>query len=194
MLAMYVMAVLSSLLVGGFWQCIGLVGLGYWYNDLRGADSNFFIRNFINGCGYICFISGALHVGSDRHITFLRPDAYRWLLIIGLVILTTVQAQDMHDQAGDSLRKRWTVPLVIGDVPARWSIAVMLGVWSWFCPAFWQLGVEGFVVPGTLATIVVLRYLFLRSVQQDRMTFRIYNMWIVSLYSLPLVARLTGKV
>ena len=189
MLASYVGAVLSSLYLGGIGQCVILIGLGHWYNDLKGADSNCIIRNLINACGYICFTSGALDVMSNPAIAFLKPVAYRWLFIIGLVILTTIQSQDLYDQAGDSLRKRRTVPLVIGDTAARCTVAIPLTMWSLFCPAFWQLGIGGFVPSVILGTIVVWRLFSKRTVKADRITFRIYNMWIVSLYVLPLVKK-----
>lgn len=160
MLAFYLIAVLSSLYLGGIWQCITLLGLGYWYNDLKGADSSCITRNFINACGYICFTSGSLEAASDCSVAFWKPVAYQWLFIIGLVVLTTIQSQDMHDQAGDSLRKRWTVPLVVGDSAARWTIMVPIGIWSWFCPAFWQIGVEGFVTPIILGFIIMWRIFF----------------------------------
>ena len=184
----YLIAALSSLYLGGIWQCITLVVLGYWYNDLKGADNSCITRNFINACGYVCFTSGTLQVASDPSVALLRPVAYRWLLIIGLVIFTTIQSQDMYDQAGDSLRKRCTVPLVIGDSAARWTIAISVGIWSWFCPLFWQLGAKGFGASVILGTSVLWRTLTRRTVKADKFTFRIYNIWIISLFSLPLIA------
>lgn len=187
MLVFYPIAFLSSLYLGGSWQCIALVGLGHWYNDLKGADSSCITRNFINACGYICFTSGALQVASDPSAVLSKPVAYQWLLTIGLVIFTTIQSQDMYDQAGDSLRKRWTVPLVVGDSAARWSIAISVGIWSWFCPSFWQLGMKGFASSVILGSGVIWRFLSLRTVKADRASFRIYNMWIISLFMLPLI-------
>ena len=192
MLALYFLAFLSSLYLGGIWQCITLMGLGYWYNDRKGADSSCIIRNFINACGYICFTSGSLEVMSNSSSTLLKPVAYQWLLTIGLVVLTTIQSQDMYDQAGDSLRKRWTVPLVAGDGVARWTIVVPIGIWSWFCPTFWQISIEGFATSVILGIIIVWRIFFKRTVEADRNSFRIYNMWIVSLYLLPLIKRSSG--
>lgn len=186
MMIFYPTAFLSSLYLGGVGQCVTLMGLGYWYNDLRGADNSCITRNFINACGYICFTSGAMQVASDPSVEFLRPVAYQWLLIIGLVIFTTIQSQDMYDQAGDSLRARWTVPLVLGDSAARWSIAVPVAIWSWFCPAFWQLGVRGSAASMVLGLIIISRILSKRTVKDDRISFRIYNMWIISLFMLPL--------
>ena len=188
MLVSYALAVLSSIYLGGLLQCIALVGLGYWYNALRGADTSCIIRNFINTCGYICFTSGTLHVVSEPSVALLKPAAHQWLLIIGSVILTTIQSQDMYDQAGDSLRGRWTVPLVMGDSAPRWTIAVPVAFWSWFCPTFWQLGPEGLAVTMIPGTCVIWRILTHRTVKADRISFRIYNLWIVSLYMSPLIA------
>jgi hypothetical protein len=37
---------------------------------------------------------------------------------------STLHMQDMYDQAGDSLRDRRTLPLVVGDSSARWMTIV----------------------------------------------------------------------
>ena len=187
MLAFYLIALLSSLYLGGIGQCIILVGLGYWYNDLGGADSSCITRNLINACGYICFTSGALHVASDHPLLSLEPVAYEWFLTIGLVIFTTIHCQDLYGQAGDSLRSRSTVPLTMGDSAARWTIASSVGIWSCFCPSFWNLGVKGSAVSIILGASLVWRILSKRTVKADKKSFRIYNMWIISLFLLPLI-------
>ena len=187
MLVSYGIAVLSSVYLGGFLQCITLVGLGCWYNDLRGADTSCITRNSINACGYICFTSGAFQVVSGPSVALLKPVAHQWLLIIGAVIFTTIQSQDMYDQAGDSLRRRWTVPLVMGDSASRWTIAIPVAFWSWICPTFWQLSLKGLAVTMIPGTCVVWRILTQRTVKADRISFRIYNLWIISLYMLPLI-------
>ncbi|KAF2649442.1 hypothetical protein K491DRAFT_734676 [Lophiostoma macrostomum CBS 122681] len=192
MVAFYTLAVVVSLALGGIVQCLALVILGYWYNDLSGANCSCITRNFINGCGYVCFLSGALEVISGRSVFAMNPTACRWLATIGLVVFTTVQAQDMPDQAGDSLRSRWTVPLVIGDAAARCTLALGVAVWSYACPAYWGISANGFIVTIPLGIIVVARFLLRRSMQADRLTFRLYNMWMVSLYLLPLVKTLDG--
>lgn len=54
MLFFYFIAILISGFFGNVLQCLVPVLLGHWYNDLRGADANYLIRNFINSCGFIC--------------------------------------------------------------------------------------------------------------------------------------------
>lgn len=62
MLGIYPLAIIASVYVGGLRQCLCLLCLGFWYNDLRGADHSAVIRNLINSWGFLCYVSGALEV------------------------------------------------------------------------------------------------------------------------------------
>ena len=186
MISGYLLAFISSCFLGGLLQCLTLIGLGFWYNDLRGADSSCIIRNLINACGYMCFISGALEIIAGRAVSHFEPKTYQWLLIIGAVIFTTIHAQDMSDQPGDRARFRRTVPLVVGDHAARISIVVSIAFWSWFCPLFWKSDVKSWAMLLLLGGIVSCRFLLLRTIKADKISFRLYNLWIISLFLLPL--------
>ena len=107
-----------------------------------------------------------------------------------MIMSTTMQIQDLYDQEGDKLRGRTTVPLVFGDMNARYSIAVPVTVWSIIAPEFWQLDILGFILPITVGAIVVMRLLDMsrRGVGDDKRTFKLWNVWMVSLYLLPLWA------
>lgn len=172
----------SILLGGGTVQCTLLILFGYLYNDRKGGDTNFFFRNILNACGFTSFASGALEVALQSPV---NPKLVPWLLIIGSVICTTVHTQDMYDQPGDSAAGRRTVPLVIGDGPARWSIAITMSAWSWLVPAYLGSTVVGYLAPVMLGLLVSTRSLSRRTVQEDKTTFRIYNIWLVSIYLLP---------
>lgn len=54
----------------------------------------------------------------------LNETSTTWLAMIGGIIFTTLQMQDMADVHGDAKRRRKTVPLVYGDLAARYSIAI----------------------------------------------------------------------
>jgi len=174
----------SRLLGGGSAQCVLLALFGYIYNDLKGGDVNWLLRNVLNACGFTCFASGALEVALQSPT---EPGMIPWLLVIAGVVCTTVHTQDMYDQPGDSAAGRKTVPLVIGDGPARWSIAITVAAWSWLCPLYWGLAAVGYFVPVALGVLVGVRSLTRMTVKEDRQTFRIYNAWLVSIYILPLV-------
>ncbi|KAL8671616.1 MAG: hypothetical protein Q9168_003889 [Polycauliona sp. 1 TL-2023] len=139
MLWSYCLAVLISVFAGGVRQSVGLIILGTWYNNFGGGDKSCLIRNIINGCGYVCFTSGAMEVALGLPLP-LETSLLRWFGIIAAIIFSTVHLQDMYDQAGDRVKGRNTVPLVIGDGHARWIIAVAMPFWGSVCPLYFNAG------------------------------------------------------
>ena len=193
-LVLYPFAILISLWLGGLRQCVILIGLGFWYNDLRGADKNPVIRNLINACGFLCYASGAMEVAYGEA---LRPVSnsvlVRWLGIIGAIVLSSVHSQDMYDQAGDSIRGRNTVPLVIGDWPSRLIIALAVFFWSCVGPWFWQVNRFAGVTLIGFGAVVSLRTMQMRSVGDDKKTFRLWNLWLVAFYCLPFIKSISSR-
>lgn len=114
----------------------------------------------------------------------------KWLLTVAIIVFTTVHTQDMPDQAGDLQRGRMSLPLQIGDMPARWTILVMMIIWGIFCPFFWECGWLGYLISTPLSFTVAYRTVAFRMVIDDKFTFKIWNAWMVSLYFLPLIQRI----
>ena len=184
-LAVYPLSFVASLLLGGGTsQCVSLIFFGYLYNDLKGGDVSWILRNILNACGFTCFASGALEVALQAPT---KPKMIPWLFIIGALVCTTVHTQDMYDQIGDFSAGRRTIPLVFGDGLARWSIVLAVTGWSFLCPMFWGSIAAGYLAPVILGVWVSVRSWVKRSVKEDRTTFRIYNAWLVSIYLLPLI-------
>lgn len=196
MVFQYLIAVIASHILGSLPQCLFLILLGYLYNDLNGGDLSCVLRNFINACGYTCFSSGAMQVvisqvgGSSLcPMLALQPWAW-WFVLLACIIFSTVQAQDMYDQRGDAARNRKTVPLVLGDGPARWMIAIPTVFFSWLTPFLWKTSLLGYALPVSLGTIIATRTLLIRTEEADKTTFRIWNLWIGCVYSLPMIQAL----
>ncbi|MCJ1456492.1 hypothetical protein MMC28_006853 [Mycoblastus sanguinarius] len=192
LLALYIIVPVLGLSKHTLPQSLGLILFGSMYNLFGGADKNFFIRNLLNATGISCFCSGATIIASTGTHVSLNSTAYMWFLVIAIVIFTTMQVQDMEDQAGDGQRQRYTLPLVLGDGPARWTIAVPVVFWSFVCPFFFDLGAIGFVVPVLAGTVVAFRTVTVRTLVGDKQSFRIWNLWMVILFLLPCVKSL-GK-
>ena len=95
LLAIIPIAILTTYYIGGIEETIVMNTLVYMYNDLGGADENFIVRNIINAAGFICYSAGATRVacGHDRYS--LNDKAYQWLAIIGGIVFSTLQMQDM---------------------------------------------------------------------------------------------------
>ena len=183
----------------GHRQSTLLLAFDMWYNNFGGSDDSPVLRNALNGMGYLCFISGALEVALGEKLSFpLRflensDTGYylpQWLLIISCVIMSTMHVQDLYDQEGDAKINRRTAPLVIGDGPARWTVAIPMIIWGIVCPSYWNVRLELLILSLGLSCAVALRTLIFRSVKDDRTTFRIWNLWIATIYVMPLFSRL----
>ncbi|ORX94173.1 UbiA prenyltransferase family-domain-containing protein, partial [Clohesyomyces aquaticus] len=182
-MSLYPIAVFTSwVLGGGLVPSLLLLLFGYLYNDLRMGDKTALIRNILNACGFTSFAAGGLEVALQSPT---GPDTFRWLKAIGLIIVTTVHIQDTYDQTGDAAAGRLTIPLILGDGLARWTITIPMIVWSFICPRYWNVGPSGYLAVGGLGCIVIGRLLMVRSVKGDRTTFLIYNCWLVVIYGLP---------
>ncbi len=177
--------VLSTFL-GGLKETVSMLVLTWMYNDLGGADENYVLRNLINAGGFMCHGSGATTIAAGIGDHELRKEAYIWLAMIGGVIFTTLQVQDMPDMAGDAARGRRTLPLVHGEWIGRCSIAVPVVFWTYVCPAFWQLGYIGHALPTAVGLLVACRILTRRNVAADQITYHIWCLWLTILYILPL--------
>lgn len=109
--------------------------------------------------------------------------------MLGAIILTTVQIQDLEDVDGDKARGRRTGPLVLGDRLCRWTIAILVPIWTLYASFFWGVWdwhlMMGYTI---LGGYVAWRVLNKTEVGHDKVTFRIWNVWLVSLYVLPLLA------
>ena len=165
-----------SSVAGGLKQSVALVFLGTWYN-FNGADSNCLMRNLINALGYACFTSGAMEVALGFPLA-VETRLVEWFGVIAAIIFSMVHLQDMYDHLGDSTRRRRTVPLVIGDGPTRWMAAAPMIFWGCVCPRFWNSAMiviaSSFLLSGTVAA----RVLMLRTIKDDRLTFKIWNVWM----------------
>ena len=188
MLILYLLALGIGFVTGGLKQSIALVFLGTWYNDFAGGDSSFLVRNLINALGYICFLSGAMEVAVGYPLP-VKARLIQWFSMIAAIVFSTVQLQDMYDQGGDSMRGRRTVPLVIGDGPARWTTAVLMIFWAYVCPRFWNSAIAVIALSSLLAGTVIARSLLLRTVMDDRLTFKLWNAWMALNFLLPLLSQ-----
>lgn len=102
-------------------------------------------------------------------------------------MISSVHSQDLYDQAGDSIRGRRTMPLVMGEWPSRISIAGAVATWTAFGRWFWQVQGLGCVPVVMLGVVVAIRTVSSRGVEEDKRTFKLWNAWLVALYFLPLV-------
>lgn len=177
---------MTDLFLAGTSASVALMIFVYMYNDLDGANENYLVRNILNACGLACFSVGAAIVASGYGSHTLNQRAYIWIAILSAVISSTVHTQDLPDMEGDRLRGRKSVPLVHGETIARWSIAIIVVFWSVICPAFWQVTILGYVPPVLMGGLLSIKVIAHRGVQADKISWRIWCAWMITLYFLPL--------
>ncbi|KAI0421580.1 UbiA prenyltransferase family [Xylaria grammica] len=197
LLFFYGIAALVSYEIGPLRWSVGIMGLATLYNSFGGSDVGPFVRNFIVAVAYAFFGIGALEVAQNEPLSFglqgtsgqsNLPSLESWIIILSFVITTTIQVQDMEDQEGDRLKGRRSLPLQIGDGLTRWVTAALMAIWGFLCPYFWGCGWPGYAIVTSLAYLVALRGVVYRTVKCDKATYRIWNMWLASLYLIPLLS------
>ncbi|GKT86226.1 digeranylgeranylglyceryl phosphate synthase protein [Colletotrichum tofieldiae] len=117
----------------------------------------------------------------------ITNEGYAWASIISAVILTTMQVQDLKDQAGDRGRGRATVPLFFGDKASRLSLAVLVPFWSCVCVHVWHIRSWAVLLPTLSGAMVAAAVLRRRTPETDSWAWKLWCLWTVCLYSLPLV-------
>ena len=166
-----------------------LLILTWLYNDLKGGDE--IIRDLIIAIAFAFYNHGSLKLAMDRH-TEINEQGYLWIAVVSGVIFTTMQVQDLKDQAGDGERGRRTIPLVLGDAFSRRMIASCVIGWSLFCACFWRLQLWVGVLSGILGGLVAFRALRRRSPSEDSRTWKLWCAWTAALYALPLISATFG--
>ena len=183
--------ILGSLYLGGTREASALMIGTFVYNDLQGADENVLFRNLLNGGGYICYSSGSMKVATGHGKHELNDTASIWLAMIGAIITTTLQMQDMPDVAGDAARGRRTIPIKYGDRVARLSITIPVMLWSICCSMFWKPFTMGSLMVGCSCACFTGRLLWLRTAAADGLTWKFWCIWMTMIYLLPLLSTRT---
>lgn len=186
LLAVIPTVIVASMFLGGHEASMLALLLNWMYNDLKGGDETFFVRNLLNALGLIFGSVGTTVIACGRDHGSLSIAGYHWLVIEGAIIFTTVHLMDLRDRAGDRAHGRKTLPIVLGDTAARWTIVALM-LWSLLCPALWSLGVRGFLPPLILGTWISGRVLSLRTVKADKLSWNLWGLWMASIFLLPLL-------
>ena len=178
--------IIGKLYLGGTAEASALMIGSFVYNYLQGADESFLFRNLLNAGGYICYSSGSMKVATGHGQYELNVTAATWLAIIGVIIATTLQMQDMPE---DTARGRRTIPVLYGDKIARFSIAIPVISWSLICAIYWELNWAGCVKVGLSCAVFDGRLLLLRTQAADGVSWKFWCVWMVTVYLLPLLGR-----
>ncbi|KAL1741177.1 UbiA prenyltransferase family-domain-containing protein [Schizophyllum fasciatum] len=193
--ALYLGVVIASVL---FSWCVGLLPLSlvYFagvaaYNEGRCARW-WWAKSAMGACGYFIYTWGLLTCMA--HGQPPSPPAAQALLTTGLIFATTGHAQDFRDRAGDAAIGRRTLPIVLPQGIARWSLALLLLAWSAGLVYLWQPPPALSALVFGLAGLAAAGFTGDYSQQADRRSYGWYNMWLCACHLLPLSQRVRGAL
>ncbi|KAI1436363.1 UbiA prenyltransferase family [Xylaria sp. CBS 124048] len=175
----------------GLWSCGLGIQAGIWvYNELGGGDEAF-LREILIAIAYGVFNYGSFRLALGRGAE-ISSAGMAWIVRISAVVLTTMQIQDLKDMAGDRLRNRKTIALLLGEGFSRASVALLVCFWSYACARPWDLPWPAYGAIMALGGLVATRVLSRRNVEDDRQTWRLWCFWLCGLYLLPLASPAEG--
>lgn len=180
-----------SLLFRSYEAAVALIILSHMYNELHGANENWIVRNLLNACGFSSFSIGAATIACGHGKNAITNETYTWIGILAAVIATTIQMQDLPDIEGDRKRGRKTVPLLYGHGLTRWSVAVLVFCWSIACPFYWTSNVVVFAPSVAIGGVIAARVLQMRRCDADEGTWKLWCVWMMVLYMIPLMKRIS---
>ncbi|KAH8689751.1 hypothetical protein GQ44DRAFT_637142 [Phaeosphaeriaceae sp. PMI808] len=146
-------------------------------------------------CLFLC-----MWLASLKSQTLLCTFVYSVAILIynegGLAAIPGVKnghAQDFRDRAADALMGRKTIPLVLPQPLARWSLAALIAAWTMGLIALWR---PPFVISIAFA-ILSLRtlggYLASYDENDDYTSYVYYGFWLLGSNLLPLFPRMRGE-
>lgn len=155
------------------------------YDDL-GFSSHPVLKNLCNVGGYLMFELGATIILSSE--ASVDRTSLVALLSSGLLIFTTIHAQDFADVDGDRLSGRRTLPIIAPEGSRLYMLAALPG-WSIILSMLWGLG----PLCGTLflafGLFVGTQYFRFRDGPHDQSSYLLYNVWLLVAHVLPMNAR-----
>ncbi|KAI0044257.1 hypothetical protein FA95DRAFT_1562451 [Auriscalpium vulgare] len=164
---------------------LGLVATTFLYDEM-GVASHIVGKNFCNIGGYTSFEVGATRViGASPRLDLVSITA---VVLSGVLIFTTIQAQDFPDVEGDKALGRITFPIYAPEFSRLFTLFATIA-WSVYLSWFWAIGPVSTALFVAFGTYVGTRYYFWRTLAIDKRSYLIFNIWLMLAHILPLHAR-----
>lgn len=151
------------------------------YDDF-GLAGHWIGKNVMNCVGYLGFEYGATKIMAGS--TMLRPEAQLSLLMSGLIILTTVHAQDFSDVEGDKAIGRITLPLY-APLFSRFLVCIGVPMWSIILSVMWDISPGKRVLLICLGIFVAWRFYSYKTASREATSYVFYNIWLFAVHALP---------
>ncbi|QIX00160.1 hypothetical protein AMS68_005677 [Peltaster fructicola] len=159
------------------------------YNEGRLAEFPL-SKNILAAGGLICYCWGVTVIFDQG----LPLHGYKLLAVtlLGAIFATTGHASDFRDRTADALMGRKTIPLLLPPRLARWSLAVLIALWTAGLMCLWQPPVLASITFTMLAVWTLVGFVASHDEKDDRKSYVLYGFWLLSSNLLPIFARSRG--
>ncbi|TDZ29095.1 Fumagillin beta-trans-bergamotene synthase [Colletotrichum spinosum] len=150
------------------------------------------VKNLIGAIGLACYCWGTTVILDDgKELHGLKAVA---VLMIGAIFATTGHAQDFRDRSADAMMGRRTIPLLLSQHVARWSLAALMVCWTVGLIALWRPPAVASVAFALLALRSMYGYVSSHDEKDDYASYCWYGFWLVGSNLLPIFPRLKGDL
>ncbi|MCX7860853.1 MAG: UbiA family prenyltransferase [Chloroflexus sp.] len=159
-------------------------------HNLGGFARHYWLKNLSMTLGAIAQLAAAWQM-----VRPLTPEAWIWLLVPAVTLLSNASLQDLRDIEGDRLSHRRTMPIVFGADVTRVFVAVafallaLLTHFTLFAPAGLNAGLLLLdVLLAGLCLVIAGRVLLLRTTAADHVSYMLYTYWYCFVLAAAIVA------
>lgn len=96
------------------------------------------------------------------------------VIISGMLIFTTIQAQDFPDVEGDKALGRMTFPIYAPEFSRLFTLIATI-VWSMFLSWFWEVGPVSTAFLVCFGAYIGMRYYLWRTLESDKTSYLVFN-------------------
>ncbi|TRM68759.1 UbiA prenyltransferase family-domain-containing protein [Schizophyllum amplum] len=135
-----------------------------------------YLKSVMGGCGYMCFLFGM--ITCMAHGQYPSAPTLRVIITTGLIFATTGHAQDFRDREGDAAIGRQTLPMIMPQWLARWSLSALLFMWTTVLIYMWHPPLALCMAVYSLAAVTAASFTKDHSQQADQRSFGWYLVWM----------------
>lgn len=158
-------------------------------HNLGGFARHYWLKNLSMTLGAIAQLAAAWQM-----VRPLTPEAWVWIFVPALTLLSNASLQDLRDIEGDRMNRRRTLPIIFGVNATRVFVAVafvllaLLTHFALFVPAGLHAGalLLDLILAG-LCLVIAGRVLLLRTTAADHSSYMLYTYWYCFLLAAAIV-------
>ncbi|KAG7094949.1 hypothetical protein E1B28_005750 [Marasmius oreades] len=152
------------------------------YNE-GGLDSRWYSKSLLNAIGIVSWDVGSAGIASAGHLNLTEKFSITPFLSVA-IIWTTIHVQDFRDEVGDRVQGRITLPTLLPEA-SRHITFFLINAWSIGLGQYWGLSSIAYALFVSFGFYLSLRILLQRTEGEDKVSLRLYMLWLTIARTLP---------